>query len=111
MNNLIAVAYDDPHTAKDVLGTLRELSLERAIVLDDAVLVERHLDGRIELCQTARRADPAGLGIDDEFMRQLGEDLQPGTAAVLILLANAPAAKVFPPISPYGGRLIQSVGA
>lgn len=41
-------------------------------------------------------------GIDDEFMRQLGEQLQPGTAAVFMLVRKAVPDKLLPRISETG---------
>ena len=47
-------------------------------------------------------------GIDDDFMKQLGEKLQDGNAAVFVLVRQATADKVIPEISKFGGRVIQS---
>jgi uncharacterized membrane protein len=46
------------------------------------------------------------LGIDEDFVRRLGEDLQPGGAAVFALTSRSSPQKVLPHISPYGGRII-----
>jgi uncharacterized membrane protein len=48
------------------------------------------------------------LGIDEDFMRRLGEDLRPGGAVVFALASNSSRQKVLPRISPYGGRIIHS---
>jgi uncharacterized membrane protein len=47
-------------------------------------------------------------GIDDKFMKELGEKLQPGNAAVFVLVREATRDKVVPEISKYGGHVIQS---
>jgi uncharacterized membrane protein len=144
VSNLIAVAYDDVDTANTVLGELRELSVEHAITLDDAVVVERRPDGKIKLHQTVKpgAAGAAGgamwggligllflapflgmafgaatggamgaaadLGVDDKFMKHLGEDLQPGAAALIVLVRESTPDKVLPRISGYGGRVVHS---
>jgi uncharacterized membrane protein len=144
MSNLIAVAYDDVDTARDVLRTLGDLSVERAITLDDAVIAENRSDGKIKLHQTAKAGavGAAGgamwggligllflapflgmavgaaaggaawamtdVGVDDDFMKHLGEDLEPGSAAVIVLVRESTPDKVLPRISPYGGRVIHS---
>ena len=59
MSNLIAVAYDDVDTAKKVLRELRELSVEHAITLDDAVVAECRPDGKVKLHQSVR---PGAMG-------------------------------------------------
>lgn len=47
-------------------------------------------------------------GIDDSFMKTLGEQLQPGAAALIALgRADAPE-KVVDRLKPYGGHIIQT---
>lgn len=41
-------------------------------------------------------------GVDDEFMRRLGEELQPGKAAVILLVRKAVPDKLLPRISEKG---------
>jgi uncharacterized membrane protein len=48
------------------------------------------------------------FGVDDNFMKELGQKLQPGNAAVLVLVREATRDKVLPEISKYGGQVIQS---
>jgi uncharacterized membrane protein len=47
-------------------------------------------------------------GIDDKFMKELGEKLPEGGAAVFVLVKEATADKVVPEIAQYGGHVIQS---
>jgi uncharacterized membrane protein len=144
VSNLIAVAYEDVETARNVLDTLKELGVEHAIVLDDAVIVEHRPDGKMKLHQTIRpgAAGVAGgalwggvigllffapflgmavgaatggtvgsasdVGVDDQFMKQLGEELTPGSAALIVLIRDSTPNKVLPRISPFGGRVIHS---
>ena len=144
MSNLIAVAYDDVGTAKTVLGQLRELSVEHAITLDDAVVAERRPDGKIKLHQSVKpgAAGAAGgalwggligllflapflgmavgaasggavgamsdMGVDDRFMKDLASELEPGSAAMIVLVRESTPDKVLPRISPYGGRVVHT---
>ena len=48
------------------------------------------------------------VGVDDDFMRQVGEKLQPGTAALFLLVRDATADKVVPALAQYGGEIIQT---
>jgi uncharacterized membrane protein len=143
MANLVAVAYDDLGTAKQVMGTVGELVREHSLEIEDAVIVEKRHDGKIKLHQPSMAGTGAasgalwggliGLiffmplfgmavgaasgavagkasdyGIDDNFMKELGENLQPGNAAVFVLVRESTRDKVVPEISKYGGRVIQS---
>jgi uncharacterized membrane protein len=144
VSNLIAVAYDDVDTAKNVLRSLGELSTEHAITLDDAVIVEHRDDGKVKLHQTTRpgatgaaggavwggligllflapfvgmavgaaAGGAAGamtdLGVDDKFMKNLGAELQPGSAALVLLVRESTPDKVLPRVSQYGGRVVHT---
>jgi uncharacterized membrane protein len=48
------------------------------------------------------------VGVDDKFMKELGEKLQPGGAAVFVLVRESTPDKVLPRISQYGGEVIHS---
>lgn len=48
------------------------------------------------------------FGVDDNFMRQVGENLTPGAAALFVLVQNSVPEKVIPQIAPFGGQLIQT---
>jgi uncharacterized membrane protein len=48
------------------------------------------------------------VGVDDKFMKELGEKLQPGGAAVFVLVRQSTPDKVLPRISQYGGEVIHS---
>jgi uncharacterized membrane protein len=48
------------------------------------------------------------VGIDDNFMRSLGETLKPGTAALCVLIRQMTPDKVLAEIQKYGGTLIKT---
>ena len=47
-------------------------------------------------------------GVDDKFMKGLGERLEQGGAALVVLVRQSTPDKVLPRISQYGGEVIQS---
>jgi uncharacterized membrane protein len=47
-------------------------------------------------------------GIDDNFMKEIGDKLPAGGAAIFVLVREATIDKVLPEISKYGGHVIQS---
>src|SRR3954447_21918050 len=47
-------------------------------------------------------------GVDDNFMKELGDKLPEGGAAVFVLVRGATVDKVLPEIAKYGGHVIQS---
>ncbi|MEU4570985.1 DUF1269 domain-containing protein [Nonomuraea sp. ATR24] len=48
------------------------------------------------------------LGVNDAFMRELGDKLEPGTAALFVLVVRSTPDKVIPEVQPYGGHVIQT---
>ncbi len=144
MSNLIAVAYKDEATAREVLGVLSRLQVERSIELEDAVIVTRNQDGKVKLHQSTKTAaagatggalwggligliffapllgmavgaaagGAAGaltdVGVDDRFMKDLGTKLEPGKAALIVLVHRSTPDKVLPEIAQFEGEIIQS---
>jgi uncharacterized membrane protein len=47
-------------------------------------------------------------GIDDKFMKDLGGKLQPGGAALFVLVRQSTPDKVLPRISQYGGEVVHT---
>jgi uncharacterized membrane protein len=47
-------------------------------------------------------------GVDDNFMKELGDKLPEGGAAVFVLVREATADKVVPELAKFGGHVIQS---
>jgi uncharacterized membrane protein len=52
------------------------------------------------------------VGVNDNFMKELGAKMQPGTAALIALGSTEARDKVIERVKPYGGEIIQtSLGA
>jgi uncharacterized membrane protein len=48
------------------------------------------------------------VGVNDKFMKELGEKLQPGAAALIVLGSTDARDKVIERVRPYGGEVIQT---
>ena len=48
------------------------------------------------------------MGIDDNFMKSLGETLKPDSAALCVLIRQMTADKVVEEIQKFGGKLIKT---
>ena len=142
MSQLVAIAYDDLETAKQVVANVGRAQTEQLIALDDLVLVERRGDGKVKLHQPSMAGAGAaggalwggliGLiflvplfgmaigaasgaaagaltdsGVDDKFMKELGEQLEPGNAAVIALIRQVTLDKVLERIE-IPGHVIQT---
>lgn len=47
-------------------------------------------------------------GINDNFMKELSQNLRPGAAALFVLVKHAAQDKVIPQLLPFGGQLVQT---
>lgn len=50
----------------------------------------------------------ADVGLNDDFMRELGHEMKPGTAALFLLVAKATPDKVVPQLAKLGGKLMKT---
>jgi len=48
------------------------------------------------------------IGVDDKFMKELGTHLQPGKAALILLVRSSTPDKVLPEVAQFGGEVIQT---
>jgi len=48
------------------------------------------------------------IGVDDDFMKSLGETLQPGTSALFVLVRKVTPDKVLEEVAPYGGKVLRT---
>jgi len=56
----------------------------------------------------AAAAGLADVGVDDLFMKELGAKLQPGGAALILLVHSSMPERVLPAVAGFGGEVIQS---
>lgn len=123
MSDLVAIAYPDLATARQVASNLGEAQKAHLIELDDLALVEHRDDGKIKLHQAsltgvgaasgamwggligllflapmvgmaigaasgAAAGAASDAGVDDKFMKDLGAQLKPGGAALIVLVRD-----------------------
>ena len=48
------------------------------------------------------------IGVDDNFMRELGETMQPGTSALFVLVDQVTPDKVLDEVAPFGGKILRT---
>ncbi len=48
------------------------------------------------------------IGIDDKFMKEIGETLVPGSSALFLLVRKVTPDKVLPEVQPFGGTVIRT---
>jgi uncharacterized membrane protein len=48
------------------------------------------------------------IGVEDDFMKQLGKTLQPNSSALFVLIRSATPDKVLDEVAPYGGTILRT---
>ena len=152
MSDLVVLGFDGIGSADDVLTKLRSLQKENLLDLDDACVVIRNQDGKVQLKQAVnltaigaahgmRTGVLVGLlagmlilnplagmalgglagtgmgalsgslvdfGINDDFIKSLGQTLPNGSSALFVLVKSSTADKVLPEIEPFKPRVLKT---
>jgi uncharacterized membrane protein len=144
MSNLFVLKLENEETAKQVLGTLKQLQNQNLIKVDDAAILTRNPDGKAKIQQAHDLVGAGALGgafwgmligflffapflgaaigagvgafagkfndygINDDFIKQVGEAIQPGDAGLFLLTQGGVVDKVLPELKSYKFQLIQT---
>lgn len=142
MSDLVAIAYPNLETAREVSQNVGQAQKAHLIELDDMVIAEHRHDGKLKLHQPslagvgaaggalwggligliffaplfgmaigAAAGAAAGkmtdAGVDDNFMKNLAAQLEPGKAALILLVRSANMEKILAEVK-VPGDVIQS---
>ena len=142
MSDLVAIAYPNVETAREVAQNVGQAQKAHLIELDDMVIAEHRNDGKLKLHQPSLAGVGAaggalwggliGLiffapllgmaigaasgavagkltdsGVDDNFMKNLAANLEPGKAALILLVRQANTDKLLAEVK-IPGEVIQS---
>ena len=143
MSDLIVIGFPDEFKADEVLLDLRKLEREYLIDLEDAAIVVRKKDGRVNIKQTQELVTAGALsggfwglliglmffepmlgilgaavgalsgaltdiGIDDNFIQELGNTIEPGTSAIFVLVRKSTPDKVLDDLSKFEGKVLRT---
>jgi len=142
VSDLVAIAYPNVETAREVAQNVGQAQKAHLIELDDMVIAEHRNDGKLKLHQPSLAGVGAaggalwggliGLiffapllgmaigaasgavagkltdsGVDDNFMKNLAANLEPGKAALILLVRQANTDKLLAEVK-IPGEVIQS---
>jgi uncharacterized membrane protein len=142
VSDLVAIAYPDVATARQVAENVGKAQKAHLIALEDLVIVERRNDGKVKLHQPsmagvgaaggamwggligllflaplvgmaigAASGAAAGAvsdaGVNDQFMKDLGAQLDSGAAALVLLIRDANLDKLLAEVK-IPGKVVQS---
>lgn len=152
MSDLVVLGFDGMGVADEVLTKLRALKKEYLIDLEDACVVIRGEDGKVQIKQAlnltamgatsglttgmlvgtlagiltlnplagmaagglvgagfgALTGSLADYGINDEFIKSLGQSIPNGSSALFVLVKHSTPDKVIPEIEPFKPRVLKT---
>ena len=134
MSDLIAIVYPDEAKAEEMRQKLLNLQEEYLVDLEDAVIAGKTQQGQVKLNQLisptkigilqgslwgliigalgaasgALGGALSDLGISDDFMKKLAANLEPGHAALFLLVRKMTADKVLEAIKGTGGNVLRT---
>jgi uncharacterized membrane protein len=134
MSDLIVLAFDNDTDAFKMRDELVELQKQEVISLSDAAVVVRDQDGKAKVKQATSLVGAGALGgafwgmligllffapwlglaigavtgIDDKFIKEVGETIEPGHSALFLLVNKATMDKVQPTLEKYDATVIQT---
>ena len=140
MSNLIVIGFDNEADAFEMRAALAKLQAQYLIEMEDAVVVTRDSNGKVQLHQAVNLAaagavsggfwgmligmfflNPlvglaigagsgamsgkfADLGINDQFMKDLGATITSGSSALFVLVRKSTPDKVLEALKPFAGK-------
>jgi len=144
MSNLIAIEFDNEHSAFELRAALAKMQKEYLIEMEDVVVVTKNDKGKVKLHQavnmTAAGAVGGGfwgmligmiflnpllgaaagagagaisgavsdIGIDDKFIKELSETLQPDHSALFVLVRKSTPDKVLERLKSFDGKILKT---
>jgi uncharacterized membrane protein len=133
MSSLVVVAYPQLRIAEQARRAMARLTVERVLEIEDAVIVARdpggavrlHAAGRVEVHGAAVGAIWGGLiglvllgpalganGVEKRFIGRLGDALDRGDAALIVLVRRCTPESLLPRLAEFGGTAFHTgVGA
>jgi uncharacterized membrane protein len=132
MSELVVVGFDDKFKAEDALLRLLKLEQEALVVLDDAVVVIKHADGKIRAKAYHDLTEPVPeLGnelwggiisavvfhselkiaqgvFDPDFLTNVEETLKPNSSALFVLVRPTDPEAVLTALAGIGGELLRT---
>jgi uncharacterized membrane protein len=140
MSNLIVIAFDNEADAFAMRAALAKLQSQYLIEMEDAVVVTRDAQGKVQLHQAVNLAAAGAasggfwglligmlflnplagfaigagsgalsgklsdIGINDQFMKELGATLSSGTSALFVLVRKSTPDKVLEGLKAFEGK-------
>ncbi len=144
MSDLVVVAFDNETDAEKLQAEMKRLQKEHLVTLEDAAVVVRKADGKVNIKQStslvgagalggafwglliglvlrvmwwglavgtvlgAIRGKFKDIGVDDKFIKEVGETIQPGHSAIFLLIRESTPDRLIDELKGYKGTVLKT---
>jgi len=144
LSELVVLAFDDETGAAQTRDALMKMQKEHLITLEDAAVVVRRLDGKVEVHQAVNLVGVGALGgsfwglliglifwmpllgmavgaitgaisgkltdigVDDSFIKEVGNTIEPGNSALFLLVRDVTLDKVLDEVKKFKPKVLRS---
>jgi uncharacterized membrane protein len=132
MSDLIVIAYDSPDGGAKALQMIDTLQKQQLITVVDAAVAVKDDKGKVKVKQTLEKQQTGSaavwggfwglvgallgglmgratdIGIDNKFIKEVGDSLEPGNSAIFMLVAEATGDRAAAEFAKLGGTVYQT---
>jgi uncharacterized membrane protein len=124
MSDLVVLAFGTETGAAELRDDLMRLQKQKIIELEDAAVVVRKQDGKVKVKQATSLVGEGALalgalggaiggsltdvGIDDKFIKEVGDTIEPGHSALFLLVAKATPDKLADELKKFDAKVLQT---
>jgi uncharacterized membrane protein len=105
MSELVVLGFKTETGAKEMSEVMGRLQKQQLITLEDAAVVVRKQDGKPKVKQAVKMSD---YGIDDDFIKEVSETIEPGHSALFLLVKDVTPDKVLDEITKYDATVMRT---
>lgn len=113
--SLVVLAFDSKTGASDARDKLYELQKEELIALEDAAVVIWKENGKTKVKQSHSLVGTGALGgkykdvgVDDQFIKEVGDTVEPGRSALFLLVTRVQVERVVEELSAFDPTVLQT---
>ena len=115
MATMVVLTFKDETSAEQMRDKLASLQKLQLIELADAAVVVRREDGKVKVKQAVSLVGAGALGgalsdygVDDKFIKEVGNKIEPGHSALFLLVESWTEDKVMDEIKGFDAEVLQT---
>ena len=114
LSDLLVLAFDNETGTVEMRDTPVSLQKQHIVTLDDATVVIRKQERQGQAGRQpggkrgALGGGPNDIGVDDKFIKEVGETIEPGHSALFLLVRESTPDKLKEELGKYDAKVLQT---